>query len=148
VSSRRTAELHNPEVGDGAMLVVAQMPTELLQQLATRLGVTFTPSMESTRMFSVQRYTIPTRRINLDLFTIIRNKLWFQYGVLTTIGVLERVLDPQDMAAGQWKKAAAETVRRLERKAGHISDDDCAICRQVTERYSDELCSPLPLLLC
>jgi hypothetical protein len=99
-------------------------------------------------MFSVQRYTIPTRRINLDLFTIIRNKLWFQYGVLTTIGVLERVLDPQDMAAGQWKKAAAETVRRLERKAGHISDDDCAICRQVTERYSDELCSPLPLLLC
>jgi hypothetical protein len=44
LSSRETLELHNLEVGNGAMLVIAQMPIELLQQFATKLGVTFTPS--------------------------------------------------------------------------------------------------------
>jgi hypothetical protein len=37
LSSRETLELHNLEVRNGAMLVIAQMPIELLQQFATKL---------------------------------------------------------------------------------------------------------------
>ena len=44
LSSSETIELHNLDVGNGAMLVIAQMPIESLQQFATKLGVTFTPS--------------------------------------------------------------------------------------------------------
>jgi hypothetical protein len=44
LSSGEAVELHNPKVGSGAILVVAQMPLELLQQFATKVGVSFTPS--------------------------------------------------------------------------------------------------------
>jgi hypothetical protein len=44
LSSSKSVELHNLVVGNEAMLVIAQMPVELLWRFAAKLGVTFTPS--------------------------------------------------------------------------------------------------------
>ncbi|OBT94338.1 hypothetical protein VE01_07767 [Pseudogymnoascus verrucosus] len=123
LSSREAVELHNLEVKNEAVLVIAQMPIELLQQFATRLGVTFTPSEYGV----YKKVFCPSTHI----FTIIRNRLWLLHGVFTTIGTLHgRVLDVQDTAANKWKAASADAVQRLERKLGHIGTDDCAICIQ------------------
>lgn len=52
-------------------------------------------------------------------------------GVVTAIGALHgRALDEHDLAGVKWKSSSADAVQRLERKMGHISMDDCAICRQ------------------
>jgi hypothetical protein len=52
-------------------------------------------------------------------------------GVVTAIGALHgRVLDAHDLAGVKWKAASADAVQRLERKMGHISMDDCAICTE------------------
>lgn len=43
LSSTEAVEIHNPVV-NGSILVVAQMPAELLEQFATQLRMSFTPS--------------------------------------------------------------------------------------------------------
>lgn len=44
LSSTETLKLHQSKIGNEAILVIVQMPMELLQQFAAKLGVTFTSS--------------------------------------------------------------------------------------------------------
>ncbi|KAF4629967.1 hypothetical protein G7Y89_g8175 [Cudoniella acicularis] len=105
LSSKETLELHNLEVGNGAMLVIARMSMELLQQFAIKLGVTFTPSE-----YGVYKKVF---RPNTHIFTLIRNRLWSLSGVVTTIGTLYgRALDADDLAGVKWKAASADAVQR------------------------------------
>ncbi len=51
--------------------------------------------------------------------------------MLNTLGAIGgQALDAHDLAAGKWRAASIAAVERLERKMGHVSKDDCAICTQ------------------
>ena len=140
LSSEENTEFHSVRVEAEAILVIVQLPLELLQQFATKLGVIFTPSeygvykkvfRPSQRKQFISNPLRIHNNLTLGIFTIIRNQLWSLCGTIRILGyVYGRSLDQYDLASGKWRAASADTVRRLERKSGHMSDDDCVICMQ------------------
>ena len=141
LSSNEPVGIDTIEVGNEAMLVVAQLPLPVLQQFAIGLGVEFAVSeygvykkafRPGRGQYFISDNLFQTQiRPRLDLFTKVRNNMWILYGIIATIGTLHgRTLDAHDLEAGKWKAASAHSVQRLKRKVGYVSEEDCGICCQ------------------
>jgi RING finger family protein len=148
LSAREPVTVRNLKVVNESVLVVAQMPAELLEQFANQLRVTFTlseygvyskvfhPNNRKQLIFRCSIRFLPLT--DLDLLTVIRNKLWHLTGALSMIGALrgEILNNFPNQAENRLRPAPLNEVQTLKREMGHVQGDckddngeDCTICR-------------------